>query len=144
MRIALWFFVLLVLVASCAQMAFGETLSQKQSLFSGQVARLLLEAKARGYDVTLGEAWRSPEQAKFNTRFDAAVGKGVSNSLHILRLAIDINLFRGGKYLSRTEDYSTLGKWWESLSTAEIRFCWGGRFKRADGNHFSIEHDGVK
>lgn len=33
-----------------------------------------------------------------------------------------------------------LGQYWESLGGS-----WGGRFKsRPDGNHFSLEHDGVR
>ncbi|HAO1973206.1 TPA: M15 family peptidase, partial [Escherichia coli] len=31
------------------------------------------------------------------------------------------------------------GEYWESIGGT-----WGGRFSRADGNHFSLEHNGVK
>ena len=50
---------------------------------------------------------------------------------------IDLNLFRGGKMLTTTEDHRPLGEWWESHGGA-----WGGRF--ADGNHYSLEHEGLK
>lgn len=92
------------------------------------VARLIVKAEDMGYEVTLGEAWRSPEEA---------ARRGFPGSLHVQRLAIDINLFRGGKYLTRTEDHRPLGEWWESIGGT-----WGGRFN--DGNHYSLEHRGVK
>ena len=69
----------------------------------------------------------------------AAEGKGIANSLHGLRLAIDLHLFRNGKYLTRSEDHQALGEYWESLHP----LCrWGGRFD--DGNHYSITHGGRK
>lgn len=105
-----------------------ETLRQKQSRFARMVARLITKAEDMGYEVTLGEAWRSPEEA---------ARRGFPRSLHVQRLAIDINLFRGGKYLTRTEDHRPLGEWWESIGGT-----WGGRFN--DGNHYSLEHRGVK
>ncbi|MFQ9337054.1 MAG: M15 family metallopeptidase [Varibaculum sp.] len=53
---------------------------------------------------------------------------------------MDFNLFVNGQYKTRTEDYLPLGEYWESLGGA-----WGGRFKsRPDGNHFSLEHNGVR
>lgn len=112
-----------------------ETLREKQSRFAVMVANLILKALERGYEVTLGEAWRSEFEA---TRL-AKAGLGIKRSLHCDRLAIDLNLFLDGEYLKRTEDYRDLGEWWESQGGA-----WGGRFKRADGNHFSLEHEGRK
>jgi hypothetical protein len=112
-----------------------ETLRQKQSRFALGVARLIQEASRRGYEVTLGEAWRTKEQAALN----AKAGTGTANSLHCDRLAIDINLFRDGEFLSSTEHHRELGEWWESLG-ADYR--WGGRFR--DGNHYSISIDGKR
>lgn len=114
------------------------TLSQKQQRFASLVARLILEAQTRGYEVTLGEAFRSAEEA---ARL-AKIGSGISRSLHTQRLAIDLNLFVDGVYRSDTESYRPLGEWWEAQSSGEIVCAWGGRFTRADGNHFSIEHEG--
>jgi hypothetical protein len=57
--------------------------------------------------------------------------------LHKSRLAIDLNVFRDGKYLTTGEQYTDLGEFWESIGGA-----WGGRFN--DGNHFSFEHNGYK
>lgn len=142
----LWFIFCILTILCFLAPAEGATLRQKQSFFSVMAARLIIQAEAMGYETTLGEAWRSQQQAKFilPTMFDAEKGKGVANSLHLIRLAIDLNLFQGGKYLPKTEAYRPLGEWWEKQSTKEFKFCWGGRFKRTDGNHFSIEHDGVK
>jgi len=114
-----------------------ETLRQKQSRFALGVALLIQHADSLGYEVTLGEAWRTPEQAKWN----AAQGTGTVSSLHIERLAIDINLYRNGEWLQKSEDHKPLGEWWESLGTD---YRWGGRFRRPDGNHYSISSDGVR
>lgn len=110
------------------------TLSEKQAKFTVMVAKLILWADEHGYKLTFGEAHRTPEQAKRN----AAAGKGIANSLHTQRLAVDFNLFINGKYQTATEAYKPLGEYWESLGGS-----WGGRFKsRPDGNHFSLEHEG--
>ena len=115
------------------------TLRQKQSIFALLVARLILKADAMGYETTLGEAWRSPEEA---ARL-AKLGKGIVKSLHTSRLAIDLNLFRNGHYLSSTESYRPLGAWWETIGAAQgVTTAWGGRFTRHDGGHFSLEHEG--
>ena len=106
---------------------------EKQNKFAQMVAVLILEAQGMGYQVTLGEAWRSDFEA---ARLMAA-RKGVRRSLHCERLAIDLNLFKDGVWLSGTEDHRPLGEWWESVGGA-----WGGRF--GDGNHYSLEHEGRK
>ena len=111
----------------------NETLRQKQSRFAYMTALLILQCYQRGYEVTLGEAHRSNEEAQ---RL-ALAGKGIPNSVHRLRLAIDLMLFKDGKYLTATEDYREIGQWWKAMGGA-----WGGDFK--DGNHFSFEHQGVK
>lgn len=110
------------------------TLRQKQSKFAVMVASLISQAIAMGFDVTLGEAYRSPQEA---ARL-AKLGKGIKNSLHTKRLAIDLHLFKNGKLLTRTDYYLPLGIWWEVQQGGS----WGGRFN--DGGHFSLEHNGIK
>lgn len=111
------------------------TLREKQSLFVRLVAELIQFATQEGFELTFGEAWRTPEQSALN----AKSGKGIKNSLHVDRLAIDLNLFKDGQYLSDTESHRVLGEWWERLHP----MCrWGGRWK--DGNHYSLEHEGRK
>ncbi len=86
----------------------------------------------QGYEVTLGEAhrpeWVAAEYAK--------QGKGSTKSLHIYRLAIDLMLFKDGKYLDKTEDHEPVGVYWKSLHPDNR---WGGDIKRLpDGNHYSM------
>lgn len=112
------------------------TLSEKQQLFTVMIAQLIYWADERGYRLTFGEAYRTPEQAAHN----AKTGAGIANSLHTQRLAVDFNLFINGQYQTQTEAYLPLGEFWESIGGS-----WGGRFKsRPDGNHFSLEHNGVR
>jgi len=99
------------------------TLRQTQSLFARKVADLIIKAHDLGYEITLGDAYRDPRIPRCY---------GVANSFHKKRLAIDINLFKDGKYLINTEDHKQLGEWWESQGGT-----WGGRFKIPDGNHYS-------
>jgi hypothetical protein len=109
------------------------TLGEKQRQFTRMIAELIVWAYSNGYELTFGEAWRTPEQAALN----AKSGKGIANSLHGDRLAIDLNLFKDGVFLSQTEDHRPLGEYWESIGGT-----WGGRFK--DGNHYSLSWDGRK
>lgn len=112
------------------------TLREKQSLFVRMLAMLIDFAYKQGYELTLGEAYRTPEQAALN----AKSGKGIFNSLHTQRLAIDLNLFKGGKYLSDSASHRPLGDFWKSLHP---ECCWGGDFQpHADGNHYSVTFEG--
>jgi hypothetical protein len=114
----------------------SETLRQKQSRFAKSVASLIDMADQLGYEVTLGDAYRDH---RLHGELGVKLGYGHAKSAHKQRLAIDLNLYLNGKYLDQTEDHRPLGEWWESLG---IDYRWGGRFQ--DGNHYSIEVDGVK
>jgi len=115
----------------------AETLRQKQSRFARSIPLLLQYATAKGYEYTLGEVLRTQAQAAAN----ATNGVGVANSLHLERLAIDINLFRDGIYLADSESHRPLGTFWKSLGPD---FFWGGDFKSPDGNHYSLGYGGRK
>jgi hypothetical protein len=66
--------------------------------------------------------------------------KHMSKSLHYEGLAVDIDLFKDGVYLTSTEDHRQFGEFWESLDE-DCR--WGGRFKgNPDGNHYAITYQG--
>ena len=92
------------------------TLRQKQSKFVRMLALLIQYAYEQGYELSFGDAW-----AKDGHK---------DNSFHYSRLAIDLNLFRNGRYLSSTESHRQLGELWESIDGT-----WGGRW--GDGNHYS-------
>ena len=93
------------------------TLRQQQSKFASMVASLIQFAYKQGYEITFGDAWAHDGHRK--------------GSFHYKRLAIDLNLFLNGRYLSSTESHRTLGEFWESIGGS-----WGGRWK--DGNHYSF------
>ena len=106
------------------------SLNSEQFEFSRDVSLLILWAQAEGYDISLGEAFRTKEQSQLNE--DAGVG--IANSNHTRRLAVDLNLFMDGTYLTETEDHRPLGEYWQTLHPANV---WGGDFQRRDGNHYS-------
>lgn len=138
------------------------TTSEKQRLFVKLFNEWLTWALSQGYEFTWGEAFRSDEQAEINAigemgretvaqlvqRVFPSLAKairnngkanGIRSSAHGQRLAIDLNLFIDGVYQTTTEAWKPLGEKWESLHP----LCrWGGRF--GDGNHLSLEHNGVK
>lgn len=116
------------------------TLGQKQRLFTHLVSRLIAYIYEQGYEATFGEAYRHPEWAKEMAR----QGRGIVKSLHCERLAIDLNLFKDGKWLMLSEDHTPFGEFWESLSGDGWECAWGGRFENPDGNHYSVAHDGRK
>mgnify|MGYP003575504440 CR=1 FL=1 len=120
--------------------------SAKQMIFAKHLGLLLQRIYDTGRAATMGDCFRSPE-----------VPYGHPQSTHRERLAADINLWVGGVLQKGTVAHTDLGEWWETLSgfylpTGEkvpegaggeyMEFCWGGRFN--DGNHYSIEHQGVK
>lgn len=94
------------------------SLGDQQREFARMVPRLIDKAHELGFEVTLGDAYRDPR-----------CPYGSKSSRHKSRLAIDLNLFREGRYLTETRDHEPLGLWWESVGG-----IWGGRFE--DGNHY--------
>lgn len=112
-------------------------MSQLQERFAQDAARLILKAAELGYGVTFGDAYRTPQQAAAN----AAADTGISRSLHCERLAIDLNLFKAGVYITDDTGHRELGTWWKTLG-ADHR--WGGDFTKRDFNHYSISPDGVR
>lgn len=104
------------------------TLLDKQRLFVRLLGQLIEFAYARGWEFTLGDAYR-PD------------GKGhMPGSLHYSRLAIDLNLFVDGVYVRAWHPaWDELGVVWKALHPLAR---WGGDFKAKDYNHFSVEHGG--
>ena len=112
------------------------TLGEKQRLFTRLVGLLISYAYKQGYELTFGDAYRSPEQATAN----AAAGTGIVHSLHTKRLAVDLNLFVKGQYVTDSGAYKPLGDYWKQLDPLNR---WGGDFTKPDGNHFSMTDEGV-
>ena len=111
------------------------TLSERQRKFTRMLAELIVWAYDNGFEIAMGEVYRTPEQAALN----AQKGSGIAKSLHTKCLAADLNLFKNGVYLTETSDHEPLGVYWESLGGS-----WGGRFSKPDGNHYSLEWEGVR
>jgi hypothetical protein len=130
-------------------------LGAKQELFMRLLPKLVRRAHQLGFEIRGGELLRFEAQARWNAthcrvckqtmghinhpvrhKFRAI---GIVKSLHRLKLAIDLVLFRKGKPCWDSEDYRELGEYWESLHP----LCrWGGRFRNPDGGHFSLAHQG--
>jgi len=105
------------------------SVSQEQGRFAQHVALLLQYIAKKGLYCSLGEAYRTPEQAELY----AKEGKGIVDSLHCKRLAIDLNLYNlRGQYLSDYQDYEPFGVYWESLDPINR---WGGFFVSKYGGH---------
>lgn len=112
------------------------TLSQKQFLFPRLLMQLFQKAWSLDYDFKMGYCLRSQEE---QNRLVAVGASKTRHSTHLRSLAFDMLLFKDGDYLIKASDYEQLGEYWETLHP----LCrWGGRF--GDGDHFSIEDQGVK
>ena len=111
-------------------------LVEEQDRFLGDVARLILHARERGFVVTGGELFRTPEQQAIHQRS----GRSRSmDSQHLRRLAIDLTFFvQDGDRLSLCSDRAILrplGDFWEALSPGANR--WGGNWQSfKDTPHF--------
>ena len=94
------------------------TLSDRQSSFLLDVARLIFWCHSHGYKVTAGECYRTDYQQKEYRRQGKTT---VSHSKHQDRLAIDLNLFVDGVSMwEMSEDmqrlqFKKIWTQWESL-----------------------------
>lgn len=115
------------------------SLKENQFIFSKDLAKFLAWLVEKNIPFTMGECYRTREQAKLNV----ASGVGILNSLHCDRLAIDLNLFTPeGAFKDDIEYYRPAGEYWKSLNPQN---AWGGDFKtRHDPYHFSRSWQGRK
>ena len=109
------------------------TLRERQEVFASNVAKLIQFMFEQGYTCTLGECFRTQQQADWYSE----KGVGSKNSLHCKRLAIDLNIFKDGVYLPESDDYEFAGNFWYTLHPDNT---WGGA--GGDGNHFSMGSGG--
>ena len=109
-------------------------LGEQQELFMRLLPRLLDKAHDMGYEIRGGDLFRDP---RLHGGMGIKKGYGYSKSCHKLKLAIDLNLFEDGEFITSTEGHRKLGVWWED----QHELCrWGGRFN--DGNHYSLTYNG--
>ena len=109
------------------------TLGEKQRKFAIKIAKHIQWLYTQGYEVSLGDAFRDPRvHGKMGE--DPKKAYGHPRSKHKQKLALDINLFKDGKYLSSTEAHRFSGEMWKQRGGT-----WGGDFDPPDGNHYSWE-----
>lgn len=111
------------------------SLGSSQREFSLQIAYLIQHINAAGYQVTFGDAYRSP---KAHGGMGEQGPYGRAKSAHKQRLAVDLNLFKDGRYLESTDDHKPFGDYWKALHPENV---WGGDFN--DGNHYSRRYNGI-
>jgi hypothetical protein len=105
-------------------------LIDRQSKLLLSVCKLIAYSTSLGYQVTGGELERTAEQAALYVK----QGKGILNSPHCQRLAIDLNFYVDGMLKADRKSLELVGKFWESLGGT-----WGGRFtKYDDSRHFEM------
>lgn len=109
-------------------------LGAKQELFARLYAEHIVWLYSEGYRVRYGDV--------------LAHDRHRPGSNHFIKLAGDINLFKDGKFLTKTMDHRESGEKWESRH----ELCrWGGNWDKDshpgepgedDGNHYSLLHNG--
>jgi hypothetical protein len=107
-------------------------LQDRQFKFSSMFADLITWiGRQQGYQVKIGEVLRPSILAQLY----AKMGIGIAQSKHLDACAGDIQIFKDGAYLTKTEDYKFAGDYWINMGG-----IWGGNFKsgRKDGGHFEV------
>ena len=125
-------------------------LSDKQQIFTKNIAFLMLFSHFYGIDLTFGEAYRTRSQILLNYFGFKIIRSGVLGlklvksrklsktlrSLHADRLAIDFNFFIDGELTYDHDKIKPLGDYWESLDPNNK---WGGNFNGfQDTPHFQM------
>jgi hypothetical protein len=104
----------------------ASALGDKQRQFTLILAKLILYAYSRGYELTLGEGYVDD-------------GKGhMPGSVHYVRIAQDLNLFKNKVWLDKGPEceagFAMLHDYWDSIG--------GSKRIDKDMNHFSLEYQG--
>lgn len=133
------YFFLICLWAVCnARPMRTDHLYEHQCIFTQNVAKLIQYIYSKGYKCTLGEVFRTREQAIINATHHV----GIVNSNHCSRMAIDLNLFKDDKYITTSKEWQQFGEYWLRLNPWNE---WGGQFKNTNGkiigdyNHFEMD-----
>ena len=118
-------------------------LGATQREFTLDIAHLIFYIYEQGYECTFGDAYRSPK-AFGGMGEEGPYGR--DESAHKQRLAVDLNLFKDGVYLSTTEAHRPFGEYWKELHEDNR---WGGDFDfdgdgaGDDGGHYSRRYHGI-
>lgn len=124
------------------------TLKEKQIIFIQNLCKLIQWSFENGYQVTIGEAQRTPEQQLlyFEGYSIQKIGSGLHfvkterktktmDSKHLNRLAMDLNLYINGIYQTDSAAYKPLAEYWKSLHPLND----SGYYWAWDGNHFEMK-----
>ena len=112
------------------------SLVREQAVFLLHVSELVRKAHELGFIASGGELYRTPEQQALHVKHGRSK---TMKSLHLKRLAIDLNFFREGpdgtlNLTYNLEELRALGEFWESLDPANR---WGGNWASfKDTPHF--------
>jgi len=127
-------------------------LSEKQQIFTRNVARLIEHAGCLKIDMTFGETYRTKEQQMlyfegktlglFQGTLKVVQGKRKSktmNSNHLKRMAVDFNFFINGELTYEWEKIKPLGEYWTTLHPHNR---WGGDFNGngVEDNFIDVPH----
>ncbi|RLI44530.1 hypothetical protein DRO61_12055 [Candidatus Bathyarchaeota archaeon] len=119
----------------------------EQSIFLHNVAKLILWAFEQGYELTGGELHRTEDQQQLyyygfsieETNGNLYLLQGEKktktlNSKHKNKLAVDLNLFINGKYITEGEKFAPLAAYWSKLDRRNE----SGSDWNYDHNHFQM------
>ena len=86
------------------------SLGKHQEEFTRDLVKLLMEAHRLGYEVRMGEVFRTPEQQQIYIK----TGRSKTfNSIHLKKCAADLHFTKDGQLCYPEE----LGHYWQSLNT---------------------------
>lgn len=98
------------------------SLVAEQAAFLQDLAKLLAFCWEKGFVVTGGELFRTPEQQAIYVK----TGRSKTmNSNHLRRCAIDLNFFLNGALIQSKTVLQPVGDYWESLNPKNK---WGGNW----------------
>ncbi len=98
------------------------TLRENQVAFAKDSIKLYQFILENGFEFTYGETLRTPEQQAIYLK----EGKSkTSNSRHLIKCAVDLNIFKDGSLITTKDMLQAIGDFWETLSD---RNKWGGNY----------------
>lgn len=102
-------------------------LLRDQNTFVTNVIKLLSYIQGAGYTVSFGAFYRTEAQEEEYRKLGLS---HTTHSLHPMRLATDLNIFRDGALITNAERLQLFGNYWVSLHPQNR---WGGDWNK-DGN----------